>query len=115
MKLPLRVVMLSEFVYPDGRIDPDDDFTDRVDAVADADGQTVVYTDSGYFKISQQDAARIVLAMNHFDEMVTTLRFIKDMKSSTYASNNENMLEVAQKKASEALAKLEPSSETRPS
>jgi hypothetical protein len=115
MKLPLRVKMLSEDVYADGKIDPDDNFTDRVDAVLDADGQTVIYTESGFFKIPPDDAARIAFAVNHFDEMVTALRFIKDMKSSTYDWNNANMIEVAQETATEALAKLEPATPTRPS
>jgi hypothetical protein len=114
MKLPLRVQMLSEHIYPNGKIDPDDNFEDRVEAVVDADEKTVLYTDAGYFKISVEDAARIAQAMNHFDGLVTALRFIKEMKSSTYGWNNGNMIEVAQEKASEALTKVEPAPAPRP-
>lgn len=60
MKLPIRVKMASEVF---GGVMPDD-FDDYVDSVVDANGQTVCYTEGGYFKMPREVADLIVAAVN---------------------------------------------------
>jgi hypothetical protein len=72
MKLPIRVLMASEFVFK-GAL-PYEDFRDYVHSVVDAAGETVCYTKNGYtkngytkngyFRMSREDADLIVAAVN---------------------------------------------------
>jgi hypothetical protein len=72
MKLPIRVLMASEFVFK-GAL-PYEDFRDYVHSVVDAAGETVCYTKNGYtkngytkngyFRMSREDEDLIVAAVN---------------------------------------------------
>jgi hypothetical protein len=66
MKLPIRVEMASELVFMGEK--PDEGYRDWVRAVVDADGQTVCYTEDGYFEMSREDADLIVAAVNAYQK-----------------------------------------------
>jgi len=63
----------------DNMFEPDEeDLKDRkILSIEDAEGKTVVYTDSGYFHISQERAEYLVEAINQHEQMkqeINTLR-----------------------------------------
>ena len=67
---PLRIEYNTDAYF-----DPDEEYLqDRyIVGVVDAEGKTVLYTDSGYFKISEERAQYLVQAVNSYQAMKEAL------------------------------------------
>ena len=70
---PLRIEYNTDAYF-----DPDEEYLqDRyIVGVVDAEGKTVLYTDSGYFKISEERAQYLVQAVNSYQAMKEALEAI---------------------------------------
>ncbi|RQS17105.1 hypothetical protein DIE06_18160 [Burkholderia sp. Bp8998] len=95
--------MASEYLSQEDRAD----FADRVERVVDAEGDTVCYTESGFFAMPFLDAHAITVAVNTHQKLVEALRtaqgFVEEVSKAsgfgdahTLPTINEALLAVEQ-------------------
>lgn len=71
LALPVKVVYSTDYL-----IDPDEeDLKHRyVEGIEDATGHTIFYTESGYFKVSSEEAEYLADMMNNYERVKLLLK-----------------------------------------